>query len=308
MTLSIAMTTYNGGSFLRKQLDSILNQTLTMWELIICDDCSTDDTWQILDEYRQRDCRIRIFKNNCNIGYLRNFEKAISLCSGDYIALCDQDDIWLDNHLQILFDNINGVTAAFGNAVIIDENGIINGELLSNRERYFVDGNNEAKLTRILFYGNPFQGTSSLYNKDIFKYALPIPDGVEYHDAWFASVACCVNGLNYTYDVVTKYRLYGNNTSGSHSWNLWKQILNSFQRKGWKTDRIVFCDELLKRINNMSNAMRRIIVNAKSFHSNRLNGKRIKTIVSTIYNYKKIYATNSYKHIIARCINILING
>lgn len=308
MKLSIALATFNGERFIREQLDSIIGQTYSDYELIICDDCSSDSTWKILEDYSQMDTRIIVFKNECTLGFKKNFEKAISLCTGDYIALCDQDDIWCNNHLEVLLNNLNGGTASFGNAAIMDDNELKSGELLSDRDRYFVDGQNEDKLTRILFYGNPFQGTSSLYTKDIFKYALPIPEGVEYHDAWFASVACCLNGLNYSYDVVTNYRLYGNNTSGSHSWNLWKQIIDSFKRTGWKTDRIVFSEELLKRIPSISDSMRKIILDAKSFHTNRVGGKRIQTILTTIKNYKKIYSTHTYRHIVSRCINILING
>ena len=306
--ISIALASFNGSKFIGKQIDSILSQTYQDFELVICDDCSTDNTWKILEEYAQKDSRVRIFKNETNLGFKKNFEKAISLCSGDYIALCDQDDMWLDNHLDVLLTNLNDSTASVGNAAIMDGNDNKIDEVLSDRDRYFVDGSKEDKLIRILFYGNPFQGTSSLYKRSIFDYAIPIPDGVDYHDAWFASVACCLNGLNYTYDVITYYRIYGNNTSGSHIWNYWGQIFASFKRTGWKTDRIIFCDELQKRIQEMSNNISKIVNDAKSFHINRLNGKRIKTIITIIKNYKKIYATNSYEHILSRCINILING
>ena len=101
--ISIAMTTYNGEKYLAEQLDSILSQTHTDWELIICDDCSTDSTWQILQEYAQKDSRIKIYKNEQNLGFKKNFEKAIGLCTGDYIALSDQDDVWFPEHLSLLY-------------------------------------------------------------------------------------------------------------------------------------------------------------------------------------------------------------
>ena len=91
--ISIAMATYNGELFIREQLDSILTQTLSDWELIVCDDGSTDNTLSILQEYANNDSRIKIYQNETNLGFKRNFEKAIGLCSGEYIALCDQDDI-----------------------------------------------------------------------------------------------------------------------------------------------------------------------------------------------------------------------
>ena len=90
--ISIAMATYNGAKYLREQIDSILAQTIQDFELVVCDDCSSDDTWDILKQYSDADKRIKVFRNESNMGFKRNFEKAMSLCGGDYIALSDQDD------------------------------------------------------------------------------------------------------------------------------------------------------------------------------------------------------------------------
>ncbi|MFT4918317.1 MAG: glycosyltransferase involved in cell wall biosynthesis, partial [Zhongshania aliphaticivorans] len=92
--ISVAMCTYNGERFLAEQLDSILNQTYKNIELVVVDDVSTDGTLRLLDEYAARDGRIRVIRNSENIGFVRNFEKAMGACSGEFIALADQDDIW----------------------------------------------------------------------------------------------------------------------------------------------------------------------------------------------------------------------
>lgn len=308
MQLSIALATYNGEKYLSKQIDSILNQTYSDFELIVSDDCSSDNTWNILLDYARKDKRIKIFKNKHNLGFVKNFENAVLLCSSEYIALSDQDDIWKENHLEILLNNLKDSSASVGNADIMNSFDEISSELLSDRDSYFVSGNNLDRLYRILFYGNPFQGTSALYKKDLFKYAFPITKEVEYHDAWFSAFACCLKGLNYTFDVVTHYRIHGNNSSGSHKVNFIKRIFITLKRKGWKTDRVTFCDELLKRIPNMSDDIKSVVLEAKEFQENRLKGKRIKTVVTIIKNYKRIYATNSYKKMISRCIGILIKG
>ena len=306
--ISIAMTTYNGELFLRKQLDSIFNQSNTDWELIVCDDASTDSTYDILKEYESKKTNMKVFRNDKNIGFKKNFEKAISLCSGEYNALCDQDDIWNENHLDILMNNLQEGIASFGNALIMDSNHKLSNDLLSERDNYYVDGNNEDKLYRILFYGNPFQGTSSLYKKKIFDYALPIPEQIEYHDAWFAAVSCCLNGLKFTPEIVTYYRIYGNNTSGSHKWNFFSQIFKSFKRQLWKTDRMVFCEELRNRIPNLSISIKEVIDQAYVFHKDRCDGKRLRTVSRIIKNYKRIYATDSYKYLFSRCVGILLRG
>lgn len=121
--ISIAMATYNGEKYLREQLDSILAQTVQDFELIVCDDCSTDLTMQILNEYAERDSRIKVFENEENLGFKKNFEKVIGLCSGNYIALSDQDDIWLPEHLEVLYKNIGEKSTSWGNSLLIDSNG-----------------------------------------------------------------------------------------------------------------------------------------------------------------------------------------
>lgn len=77
--ISIAMATYNGEKYLREQIDSILNQTIQDFELIVCDDCSTDTTWNILLDYQSQDKRIKCYRNEENLGFKKNFEKAIKM-------------------------------------------------------------------------------------------------------------------------------------------------------------------------------------------------------------------------------------
>lgn len=98
--ISIALCTYNGSAFLAEQLDSILGQRYTNWELVVVDDCSTDSTPAILEEYAGSDARIGLHYNEQNLGYNKNFEKALGLCRSELIAICDQDDIWHPEKLE----------------------------------------------------------------------------------------------------------------------------------------------------------------------------------------------------------------
>ena len=103
MTTSVALCTYNGIEFLAKQLDSIIRQTKPVDEIIICDDCSTDSTCNMVRQYiKECPIRIRLIVNPVNIGYVFNFEQAISLCSGDIIFLSDQDDIWMLHKVETI--------------------------------------------------------------------------------------------------------------------------------------------------------------------------------------------------------------
>ncbi|WP_296023787.1 glycosyltransferase [uncultured Treponema sp.] len=135
--VSIALASYNGEKYIREQLDSILSQTVKDFELIVCDDCSKDSTLQILREYERKDRRIKIFENEQNLGFKKNFEKAILLCSGEYIALSDQDDIWTKDHLEKLFSIIGKHSLACGNALMVDENGKSLGKNLNEVDGLF---------------------------------------------------------------------------------------------------------------------------------------------------------------------------
>jgi glycosyltransferase involved in cell wall biosynthesis len=101
MNFSVAICTYNGGLYLREQLDSILSQTIPVEEIVVCDDASTDNTLKILDEYQAKfPTLFKIYKNGKSLGFIKNFEKAINLCTKDFILLSDQDDIWFPEKTQ----------------------------------------------------------------------------------------------------------------------------------------------------------------------------------------------------------------
>lgn len=104
MKLSVALCTYNGEKYISEQLDSILNQNLEVNEIIIVDDCSSDSTLSILEKYASLHPVIKVYRNHNTLGYLKNFEKSINLCSGDIVFLSDQDDIWLKEKTQRMYN------------------------------------------------------------------------------------------------------------------------------------------------------------------------------------------------------------
>jgi len=94
--VSVVMATYNGERYLREQMDSILAQDYPLFEIIVQDDCSTDSTWDILKDYeRQHPTLFKLFRNKQNLGFNENFRTAFLRAEGDFIAISDQDDIWL---------------------------------------------------------------------------------------------------------------------------------------------------------------------------------------------------------------------
>lgn len=123
--VSIITPTYNSSCFVAETIESIISQTYTNWELLITDDCSTDNTWEILNKYAQKDTRIKIFKldKNSGAGIARN--NSIKQASGRYIAFCDSDDLWLPEKLkkQIKFMVDNRCYLSFSSYRCINEKG-----------------------------------------------------------------------------------------------------------------------------------------------------------------------------------------
>ena len=103
MRISVAMATYNGGRFLQDQLESLAGQTRRPCELVVCDDGSCDRTVDIIRAFAtSAPFPVKVFRNDSTIGHRRNFLKAATNCAGDWIAFCDQDDVWLPNKLEIV--------------------------------------------------------------------------------------------------------------------------------------------------------------------------------------------------------------
>ncbi len=123
--VSIIMSTYNAYDHVSASIDSIMAQEYSNWELLITDDCSTDDTMAILSEYAKKDTRIKIFKNNINKGAGEARNKAIKEAQGRFIAFCDSDDLWKPEKLstQLHFMASKGIDICYSSYLECDENG-----------------------------------------------------------------------------------------------------------------------------------------------------------------------------------------
>jgi glycosyltransferase involved in cell wall biosynthesis len=206
--ISVAMATYNGEKYLREQIDSILCQTLKPDEIVICDDCSSDTTQNIVSEYQSRFPQLfRIVFNEKNLGYIKNFEKALKLCSGDLIALSDQDDVWLPNKLEILSKNIAQNLLIHSDAYLIDKNGDI------THTSYNKTANKDITFNTLLFC-NSVTGCTCMMNKKILTYFDTFPDTIP-HDYWLALIAAYHNALTYFPMPLIQYRQHETNVLAS---------------------------------------------------------------------------------------------
>lgn len=121
--ISIITPNYNCGRFIAQTIESVLAQTYPNWEMLIVDDCSTDNSYQIALEYSQKDGRIKVYQNEKNSGAAVSRNKAIELSQGEYLAFLDSDDLWLPEKLekQLRFMEENDCDFSFTEYEHIDE-------------------------------------------------------------------------------------------------------------------------------------------------------------------------------------------
>jgi glycosyltransferase involved in cell wall biosynthesis len=198
--VSIALCTYNGEAYLREQLDSIVNQSYAAIELIAIDDCSSDNTLTILEEYAAKYSFIKLFVNPKNLGYIRNFEKALRLCTGDFIALSDQDDIWDLKKIEKQVNAIGNNLLIYHDSEFVDQNGRSLNRYMSDIMNLYRGDQPEA----FLFF-NCISGHSVLMKKELRDELLPFPDAY-FHDWWMGYVGTNLGSIDFIEESLVKYR------------------------------------------------------------------------------------------------------
>ncbi len=177
MKITVCMATYNGSRFIKIQIQSILSQLSKKDQLVIVDDCSVDNTVEIIENFK--DSRIILIRNTSNIGAVSAFSKSLKVANGDIILLSDQDDEWLDNKVSFVrnFFTINNVDLIVHDAKITQNGNLVSHSLFTEI------GSSNGLLKNI--YSNSFTGCCMAFKRNILKNVLPIPikSGI-FHDAW----------------------------------------------------------------------------------------------------------------------------
>ncbi|WP_415619755.1 glycosyltransferase [Liquorilactobacillus sp.] len=212
------MATYNGEKYIEEQINSILKQTKQIDELVICDDKSSDSTVQIIDSFNCDLIKLKI--NLENIGYVRNFEQAISMSSGDIIFLADQDDIWRIDKVSkmVTFMNSEKCDLLCSNFDLINQKD----EIIEDKKKYnipsFVIKEHREIITSISFsrllLGNVVQGCTYCFTKNVRNKYLAINNQEVYHDWQLMLIAAYNEGVFFYNDNLIQYRLHSNNSIG----------------------------------------------------------------------------------------------
>ncbi|MCM1284297.1 MAG: glycosyltransferase family 2 protein [Roseburia sp.] len=223
MDYSVVMATYNGARFIEKQLDSINKQTLMPKEIIIIDDCSSDNTVDLIEKFSQKShVEIKVCRHHENKGYQNAFYEGMELASCEIVFLADQDDIWKKDKAEkivYVFSIIPKMLAVNTNYELIDEKGQIIKEkkFFSRRKSVILQKIKEVNVRHILGY-NISMGCTMAFRKKLIKKIkenrnfvsdLKIP-----HDWLINYMAAEMHGLYYLNVSLIYYRLHSNNTLG----------------------------------------------------------------------------------------------
>lgn len=208
MLVSIVVTTYNGAKYLAAQLDSILAQTYSALEIIISDDASTDDTWAIAQHYAAQDTRITLMCHEKNVGLHTNLGEALTKAGGEYIAISDQDDIWLPYKIEKQLSLLANAVGVYSDSALINAKGERLGKTLF--ETLNIKPSADSARTVPLFFKNAVSAHALLFHRSLLSMVLPFSDDFIF-DHQLALAASCFGGLNYCDEPLVLHRIHGGN-------------------------------------------------------------------------------------------------
>lgn|GEM_PF-3100598 len=218
-SVGVALAAYNGEHYIARQLDSILSQSVPPDKIVVVDDGSTDETLQILEDYALKNASLEIHLNNTNLGYIKNFEKAIGLCQTEYVALSDQDDIWHPEKLARCVAALRKHREAglcYHNTGLLDaDNRHIDLTLWDLSEWQFPLTNIQVQK-EIADRRGPLPGFALVMHHDLVSLLLPIPGNLYCgHDWWINAIAFFLFEPVFIPEPMAFYRMHSGQISGA---------------------------------------------------------------------------------------------
>ena len=221
------MATFNGGKFIREQLESILSQLPPDAEIIIADDGSTDDTLLVVDSLNES--RIRVLPAERHLGVIYNFERALRASKGEIVFLADQDDVWLPGKVEMCLAALNEADLVMHDAFLLGLSDAFksawgrNGKLSDIRTyRSGVVAN---------WWKNSFTGCCMAFRRKVLDKALPFPKNLPMHDQWLGVVAEKYFKVSYVDEPLVDYRQHSSNAT-----HIEKSPAGVLQKIKWRVD------------------------------------------------------------------------
>lgn len=221
--VDILLATYNGGKYLKEQIESIVSQLDKNWRLLIHDDGSNDNTIEIIQYFTEKEKKIIHVNDGIKgLGVVGNFLHLLRFSDADFLMFCDQDDIWLSEKIKIMHEGIKNRNneipqAVFSNAYLWSETkGIISNK---NTLTY------PYKLEELLFLNSGIQGAASIFNKKTKELMLKPLDHYAMHDHLLVLAATTFGEVDYIDRPLMYYRQHAENVTGNAPGSLKNKFL-----------------------------------------------------------------------------------
>jgi len=220
--ISILMATYNGGEFLAEQLESLLAQTFDDFVIYVNDDCSTDKTWEILCSYAEKyPNKIKITRRNENSGSAKHtFLELMTRVRDDYVMLCDQDDVWLPDKIEVTLAKMKEMERENSGAVLVyTDLQVVSRDLMIISPSYqdYMHSDFERTAFEQVLIQNVFAGCTGMYNRAMAELLTEIPRYCVAHDWWLLLAASAFGRVTYVDKPTILYRQHGKNEVGARN-------------------------------------------------------------------------------------------
>ena len=225
--ISVCMATFNGGKFIREQLESILSQLPPDAEIIIADDGSTDDTLLVVDSLNES--RIRVLPAERHLGVIYNFERALRASKGEIVFLADQDDVWLPGKVEMCLAALNEADLVMHDAFLLGLSDAFESAWGRNGKMSDIRTYRSGVVAN--WWKNSFTGCCMAFRRKVLDKALPFPKNLPMHDQWLGVMAEKYFKVSYVNEPLVEYRQHSSNAT-----HIEKSPAGVLQKIKWRVD------------------------------------------------------------------------
>jgi len=270
--IDILMATYNGEKYIRQQLNSILQQDYDNWNLIIRDDCSSDNTVQIIEEYQSKfPQKIKLIHAEAPSGSAQNnFFALLPYSQSEYMMFADQDDVWISNKISLTLSKMEQMEQLYGNSIpllVYTDLAIVDEKLtVINPSRYKMhDINPERNQLNHLIVQGIVYGCTLMANRELLNLIKDKPSVDVMHDTWLSLLAAAFGVIGFVNKPTVWYRRHGKNSTSlcSEGYFHWLLFQLSNIKKIRKKHKAYYnqANELLVRYYSILTNQQKVILN-----------------------------------------------